>query len=430
MGVGFEAAIILAMILANGVFSMSEIAVVSARRARLQKLADGGDAGAAAALEIAGEPNQFLSTVQIGITLIGTLAGAFGGATLASELATPLATVPWIGENAEPVSFALVVAGITYLSLVLGELVPKRIALNAPESIASRMAPPMRALSRFASPAVRFLSFSTEAVLKLLPFRPDSEPTVTEEEVRTMIALGADSGVFHREEREMVEGVFRLGDRRAQDLMTLRSKIVWIDMHRPLSEAMAVVQSHPYSRYPAARGSLDRLAGFVEARDLVGLAGGSSVPESILKKPIFVPETFPALRLIERFRTTRTPVILVVDEHGQVMGMLTPTDVLEAIVGDLPLPLEKVEPKVVRRDDGSLLVDGLTTIDELKDVLAFDEPVEAERTYNTVGGFVLHELKALPNIGDRFVFAGFRFEVVDMDGRRVDRVLISREPSA
>ncbi len=426
---GIEILLIFLLIVGNGVFAMSEIAVISARRVRLAKLGEKGNQGALVALRLTEDPNLFLSTVQVGITVVGTLAGVYGGATIAEKLSVSIAGWPRIGPYATPIAFGFVVAVISYLSLILGELVPKRIALSNPERIATLVAKPMQMVSRIASPIVKFLSFSTNMALKLLPVLPKHEQGVTEEEVRAMIALGTKSGVFLPQEREMVEGVFRLGDRRVADLMTPRSKVLWLEADHPISAALEVIQHHPYSRYPVAKGDLDRVIGFIEARDLVGVSDLSARLASKIKKPLFVPEAFPALRLIERFRISTVPVAIVVGEHGDVMGIVTATDLLEAIVGELPQPEEDFEPRVVEREDGSMLVDGLMSIGELKELLRVDDLGPAEDAYNTLGGFVMHELGRIPKIGDQFDQLGRHFEVVDMDGHRVDRVLISAKGS-
>lgn len=428
-GVSLEITVVLLLILVNGVLAMAEIAVVSARRARLQRLAERGSRGAAKALRLAENPTRFLSTVQVGITLVGILAGAFGGATIARTLAAYIAGIPRIGEHSEAISLGLVVLAITYLSLIIGELVPKRVALNNPERVASAMAGPMELLAKISSPVVRLLSGSTDLLLKLLPLKQTAEPAVTEEEIRTMIALGTKSGLFHQAEREMVDAVFRLGDRKVVELMTPRTKVAWLDQDEPAEDAIRRILDTPFSRFPVGKGSLDRCQGFVQARDLLAaIAGGGSLQwTDHLRQPMYVPEGFPALRLVELFRSAKVQLAFVIGEHGDVMGIVTTTDLLEAIVGDLPAPHEEHEPRVVRREDGSLLVDGMLSIPELKSLLSVEERLPAEGEYNTLGGFVMHQLGRVPSIGDKFRSASHEFEVVDMDARRVDRVLIRGE---
>ncbi len=427
MGIGAEVGIILLLVLANGVFAMSEIALISSRRARLEQRAGAGSRGAAAALALTGQPNRFLSTVQVGITFVGTFAGAFGGATIAEELAAILSPIAYIGVHSDVIAFGLVVAGIAYLSLVLGELVPKRIALSSPETIAALAARPMRILSRIAGPLVAILSASTNLVLKFLPVKSESEPIVTEEEIRMMIGHGVQIGVLQPMERELLEGVFRLGDRRAVELMTPRTQAVWLDIQQPVADILRLMKDSPASCFPAVRGSPDRIAGFIETRDLIGVDPERIRMEDYLKPPIEVREHFPALRLIDVFRNSKSPMALVVDEHGQTTGVVMLIDLLEAIVGDLPQAGEEYEPRVVVRSDGSLLVDGGMPIAEVKERLDIAETgPPAEEAYVTLGGFVMHEVGRVPSIGDSFRRFGYSFEVVDMDGFRVDRVLISR----
>jgi putative hemolysin len=426
MHTGLEIGLILLLILANGAFSMSEIALISSRRARLEQRADSGSRGARTALLLTGQPNRFLSTVQIGITFVGTFAGAFGGATLAEDLAAILSPIRHIGAHSEAVAFGVVVTSIAYLSLVLGELVPKRIALASPETIASLAARPMRLLSTLAAPLVAVLSASTNLVLRLLPLQRGSEPVVTEEEIRGMIAHGARTGILHPAEREMLEGVFHLNDRYAVELMTPRNQAVWIDLDQPVEDSLRLIRESPSSCFPAFRGSPDRVQGFIETRDLIGLAARDIRLEQHLKPAIEVREHLPALRLVDLFRESKSPVALVVGEDGQPRGVVTVMGLLEAIVGDLPQAGEEYEPRVVSRADGSLLVDGRMPIGELGDRLRVGHLAPEERTYVTLGGFVMNAMGDVPSIGDAFERFGYRFEVVDMDGRRVDRVLVSR----
>ena len=428
MGIGSEIGLIIVLVLANGAFAMSEIALVSSRRALLEQRAESGSRGAAAALLLSGEPNLFLSTVQVGITFIGTFAGAFGGAVIAGELAAALTPLPYVGGYSEAAALVLVVAGIGYLSIVLGELVPKRIALSSPERVAALVARPMRMVSVIARPAVAILSASTNLALRLLSVKPEPAPLITGGEIRMMIAHGARAGILEPMEREMLEGVFRLADRRAVELMTPRTQAVWIDVDQPVEDILRVVRSSPSSCFPAVRGSPDRIAGFIETRELVGRDPAGLRVEEHLKPAIEVPEDFPVLRLIELFRDSKTPMALVVDEHGQAAGVVTVIDLLEAIVGDLPQAGEEYEPRVVARPDGSLLVDGRLPIAELGERLHLARLGPADKAYSTLGGFVMHEVGRVPSIGDSFLRLGYRFEVVDMDGFRVDRVLISEAP--
>ncbi len=423
-----EVIFIILLLTANGVFAMSEIAVISARKARLQRMAAGGDRRARAALELARAPDRFLSTVQIGITLVGILAGAFGGATIAEQLGVVLNRVPALDPYGEAVGLAAVVLIITYLSLVVGELVPKRVGMNNPEGIAKLVARPMTALSRLASPVVHLLSFSTSAVLRLLRTRPPEGPPVTEDEVRVMIEQATQAGVFEQAEQEMVESIFRLGDRRVTALMTPRLDIAWLDINSPPEEVARQIFASHYSRLPVCDRHPDNVLGIVKAKDLLSvvLSGKPLDLRASLRQPLFVPESMTALRLLELFRESRTHVALVVSEHGSVEGLVTLTDVLEAIVGDLVPPGGQAEPMAVERDDGSWLLDGGITIDDFKEVFPVGRmPGEEEGAYETLAGFVIMHLGRIPAAADRFEWGGLTFEVVDMDGRRVDKVLVT-----
>jgi putative hemolysin len=427
--IAIEIIVILALITANGVFAMAEIAVVSARRALLRQQAEAGDRGARVALELAEQPNQFLSTVQIGISLIGVLAGAFGGATIAEELATILENVPVVGPYGETIGVIGVVLLITYFSLVIGELAPKRYALTNAERIAARVAPFMEGLSRIAAPVVSLLSLSTNLVLRVFAPRLPKKAPVTEDEIRVMIQEGTEEGVFEPAEEEMISHIFRLADRTVEELMTPRSEVIWLDLADPPEETRQKIAASAHSRFPVVRENLDNVVGLVYARDL--LARTLECEEfdlpSAVRPALFVPENAPVLSLLERFRESKSHAALVIDEYGGFNGLVTVNDVLDAIVGDLPLPEEGADPKVVQREDGSWLVDGLLSVDELRELLGLKElPGGAETLYRTVGGLVLASLGRIPVTGDQFGWEQWHFEVVDMDGFRVDTVLVSR----
>jgi putative hemolysin len=427
--IGIEVSIILLLVLANGVFALSEIAVVSARRARLQQRADEGNKGSAIAIELLGKPDDFLSTVQVGITLISTLAGAFGGARLAGKLAPALTTLPVIGAYAETAAMGLIVLAISYLSLILGELVPKRLALSNPERFAALLAPLMNRVSRIAAPAVRFLSWSAGIVMRILPFRKSPEPAVTEEEIKLLVKEGAEAGTFHEAEHEMVQGVFRLGDRRAVELMRPRHTIIWINLRSEPEEVQRIVAATPYTRLPVGDGTLDRIQGFVHVKDLLNLCiGGQQMDiQSILRPIPAVPESMPALKVLEVFRSSRTHIAAVINEHGGVEGLIALNDIMEAIVGELEAAGEGEDTGWARqREDGSWLIDGLMPIYELKELLGLRSlEGENEGTFTTLGGFVMATLNRIPETGDHFESQGRRYEVMDMDGNRVDRVLVS-----
>ncbi|MEW6736101.1 MAG: hemolysin family protein [Acidobacteriota bacterium] len=423
----FELLFILLLTITNGLFSMSELAIVSARQARLQQQAKKGDVGARVALELAGAPNDFLSTVQIGITLIGILAGAVGGTNIAEQIKVRLSGIPIIGHYSEAIGVGVVVILITYLSLVIGELLPKRLALSRAEGIAVVMSRPMRLIAKITSPAVRFLSLSTEGLLRLFGVRSSSENPVTEEEIKILIHQGAQAGMFEQAEREMVEGVFRLGDKRVSSLMTPRKDIIWLDINSSVDKIRSVISSSIYSRFPVANDNLDKVVGVVQAKDLLdhSLAGNALNLQMVLHSPLFIPEIMPALKALETFKKFRKHIALVVDEYGGVQGLITIHDILEAIVGDIPVEDESDSSQMVKRDDGSFLLDGMLPIDKIKEALHIEQlPNEDKGYYYTLAGFIVSHMGHLPTTGEHFEWNGFRFEVMDMDGHRVDKVLV------
>jgi putative hemolysin len=426
-----EIAIIFVLILTNGVFAMSEIAVVSSRKARLAKRAHDGDAGAKVALDLAEHPGDFLSTVQVGISLIGIGAGAFGGATLTDALAARLAQVPAVARYAEPLALTVVVLAITYFSLILGELVPKRLALLGPERVASAVARPMRMLSVIAAPVVRVLSGSSSLVLKALGARASEEPPVTEEEIKLLLAQGTQAGAFEAREQEIVERVFRFADRRLGSLMTPRTRVVWLDVHDSPEEIRRTIADSPFSRFPVGDGQLENCLGFVRTRELLDrvLAGEALDLQACLRQPLLLPENARALDVLERFKASGTHLAMVIDEYGGIHGLVTLNDVLEAIVGDMPTVGEVDEAAAVRRQDGSWLVDGAIPIEELRELVAVPRlPAEEKGAYRTLAGFVMQQLGRVPRTGDRFEWGTFTFEVVDMDGHQVDKVLVAGGP--
>jgi putative hemolysin len=424
----FEILIVVLLIIANGVFAMSEIAVVSARKIRLQDLADRGDTKAQAALELANSPNRFLSTVQVGITLIGIFAGAFGGATIAGSLSVYLDRIPLIQPYSQPLAFFLVVLGTTYLSLIVGELVPKRLALNDPEKIAIATAVPMRWLATIAYPIVHLLSVSTESVLKLLGVNPaTTEPLVTEDEIKVLIRQGTEAGMFEEAEQDMVERVFHLGDQRATALMTPRFDITWLDINDTFEVNRQKMISSRHSRFPICQDALDHVLGVAHVTDILSrsLSGEAIDFTTILRQPLYVPESTRALKILELFQQSGSHIAIVVDEYGVIQGIITLNDVMEVIIGDIPFADQPHEADVIRREDGSLLIDGMLPIDELKKWLEVEDlPGEERGIYHTLGGFVVAQLGRIPASSDHFEWADFRFEVVDMDGNRVDKVLV------
>lgn len=426
-----EIALILLLIVANGIFSGSEIAVVSARKVRLEQLREQGDRKAREALRLANAPNNFLATVQIGITLIGILSGAVGGATVAQRLRPFFEGIPALQPYSEGISVALVVSVITYLSLVIGELVPKRIALSNPEKLACVVASPMRTLAQLSAPLVHLLSTSTDALLKLLGIQATNEPDITEEEIKVLIRQGAESGMFEEAEQEMVERVFRLGDRPVRAIMTPRTEITWLDTEAPLAESLQTVSNSTHSRFPVGQGSLDNCVGVVRGSHLLAaqLAGQPLDLQAMAQAPLYISEAIRALKVIEQFKQTGVHIALVTDEYGGIEGVVTLNDLMEAIVGDLPSLEDQEEPPIIQRDDGSWLLDGALDIHEFKDYFEQKRlPDEATGSFYTLGGFVVHSLGHIPQSGESFEWNGLRFEVMDMDGPRVDKVLLILRP--
>ncbi len=419
---GAELLIIAILIALNNILAMTEAALLSARKARLQQRLNEGDRRAGAALQLTENPNQFLSVIQIGITLIDVLTGAVAGATLAAFLSKELEKFPPLAPYSETLGLTAVVLVITYFSIVLGELVPKRLAIQNPEKIASIAARPMLVLSKVLSPVVHFLSLSTDIILRMIGARPSTAPPVTEEEIRVLLDQGTQAGIFEAAEQDMVAGVFRLNDRRVYSLMTPRTEIVWLDVRDSPAEILAKMTEGPYSRFPVCQGNLDNVLGIVKSRELLtrSLAGQPIQLKDCLTPALFIPETTFASRALEVFKENNKKLVLVIDEFGGVTGLLTINDVLEEIVGDI----ETGEPQATQRQDGSWLLDGMLEVDEFKELFHLGG-LPNEDDYETLGGFVMASLGRIPKTTDQFEWQGLRFEVVDMDGRRVDKVLVT-----
>jgi putative hemolysin len=423
-----EIFLILFLIVLNGLFALSELALVSARKARLEQLADEGDARARIALELAEAPNSFLSTIQIGITFIGILAGAFGGATLAELLDPYIAAFPLLAPYSEGISVTAVVVCITYVSLIIGELAPKRLALNNPERLARLVAPPIQKLTRLTHPLVLLLGGSTNLLLRLFRVRPSSEPGVTEEEIKLLINKGTRAGIFQEFEQETIERVFRLADRRVAVFMTPRANVVWLDLNDSEEETKRKIALHKFSFFPVAREALDDVVGVVRAKELLSLTmeGQPFNLQAICRKPLFVWESTPAVKVLELFKKSGTHIALVVDEYGAIHGLVTFDDILRSVFEDVEDAPEG-EKEIVEREDGSWLISGSLPLDEFLDYIDAGKLSEEERTgMHTVAGFVMEKIGAVPTEGQYFVWRGLRFEVVDMDGRRVDKILMSR----
>lgn len=420
--------IILLLIFANGLFAMSEIAIVTARKPRLRVQAEGGSARASAALRLAENPEDFLSTIQIGITLINILAGVFGEAAITREIEPTIRELPIVGAYSQPVSQGLVVIAITYLTLVMGELVPKRIGLAYAERVSMRVAQPMKLLAWISAPLVRLLSISTRLLLSLLRLQPSSEPNVTVEEVQSLMEQGRESGVFEPINEEMVEQVFRLRERRVNDLMTPRPDVVYLDLEDPIEETRQIIMEKRHSRYPVMKGDEDNVVGFVLARDLLAQALSNEPLDltPIMRQVLIVPEGLPVLEVLERFKDDKAQLAIIIDEYGELQGLMTFNDLLEEIVGDVPEVGDPDDPKALQRDDGSWLIDGMFPVDDLKEMFNIKMlPEEDENYYQTIGGLIMIYLGRVPTEGDKFEWEKFRFEVVDMDWRRVDKVLLT-----
>ena len=421
--------LIVLLILINGIFAGSELAMMSARRLRLEHQAEAGDPRAEVALKLIRSPNDFLSTVQIGITSIGILSGALGGSRLAEALQPLLEAVPTLRALAEPIALGIVVTLITFLSLVLGELVPKRIALSNPERIACLVAPPMRTLSRWLAPLAHLLGSSTDRMLSLMGIGESGEPEITEDEIRTMLRRGTESGLFEVAEHAMVERVFRLADRPVKAIMTPRTEISWLDLSESPRSHLERVMAVNHSLFPVARDNLDDCVGVVRGRTFLAaqLSEGPREIEAFLQPPLYVGESTRALKLIEQFRTSGVHIALVTDEFGGIEGLVTLNDMMEAIVGDLSTARDKEDPMIIVRQDGSWLLDGALDIADFKDMVQKERlPEEIRGGYKTLGGFVMHHLEHIPRAGEAFVWKDIRIEVVDMDGNRVDKLLVSR----
>lgn len=414
----------------NALFAMYEIAMVAARKVRLEQRVEAGSRGAQDALDLLKDPDQqYLSTVQIMITMIDTLAGGIGGASLAGPLAQQLHKITWLANQADLIALVIVVVIITYFSIVLGELIPKRLAVSKPEKVVTSLSPIIRFLSKLLRSINKLLSVSVDAGLRILRINTDKGPSITEEEIKSYIEEGRDIGVIEEAERDMVSGIFRLGDRRVEALMTPRTEMAWIDIESPKEEIWGQLLTSPHSRIPITEGDLDNILGYLQIRDLLGLPPNDSEINlrDYLKEPIYLPENMAALKALEIFQTTGVHLALVVDEFGGITGMVTDYDILEAIVGEIPEDSEDTDSIAVQRDDGSWLFDGLIIIDQLKDILGFSAmPDEGRVGYQTLSGFVMSQLGRIPKTGAKFQFDEYTFEVVDMDGRRVDKVLVTR----
>ncbi|MBS3944672.1 MAG: HlyC/CorC family transporter [Melioribacter sp.] len=421
-----EVFIILILVLLNGFFAMSEIAIVSSKKARLEDFAKKGKRGAKIALLLITEPEKFLSTVQVGITLIGIVAGAYGGIAIAADITPIVQKIALFKEAAEEISIIFVVAIITYLSLVIGELVPKTIAFNNPETIAVIVAPMMKLLSTVVSPVISLLTFSTKLFLKTFRIKHKTQPPITEGELKILLEQGSKHGTLETKEAEMIQSIFRFGDRKADSIMTVRKDVVWIDVNDSSEKIKEIIMKYKFSKYPVCDGSLDKLLGVISIRDfLENYFSNDEVDlRSIMIQPVIVTDFSNSLKILEKFRQTKNYIAIVIDEYGAVQGLITLHDLVENIFGDLPEIFEHNEEEIFYENDGSMLIEGSFLVDELEELLKIN--LQDKNKYNTLGGLIMYHLNKIPNTGDSFELEHFLFKVVDMDGKRVDKVLVKK----
>lgn len=419
-----EVVIILVLILLNGIFSMAEIALVSARKVRLENAAKQGDDKARAALKLSNSPDTFLSTVQIGITLIGILTGLYSGEQLKEDVKGFVMQMPALAPYSNAIATAIIVICVTYFTLVLGELFPKRIGLANPELIAKNVAAPMTFLSRLTFPFVWLLSRSTAALVSLFGLKRSSDNNVTEEEIKAIISEGTSSGAIEETEQEIIERVFHLGDRNITSLMTHRTDIVWLDVNEEVESYKRKIKQAPHSVYPVCEGQIDNIRGILTIKDLY-TAGNVAVLKDIMKKPLFIPENNTAYQVLEKFKETQIHAAFIVDEYGTFLGMITLNDILEAIVGDMP-ETGQDDYNMIKRDDGSYLIDAqIPFYDFLSEFDMEDQMVEFEQEFDTLAGFILHHLEHIPQTGEKLEWRRFTFEIVDMDAHRIDKILVT-----
>lgn len=424
---GVSVLIVLILILANGLFAMTEIAIVTSKKNRLEVLAEKGDTRASVALELSENPNQLLSTIQIGITLIGVITGAFGGATIAGQLAQYVEKIAVVASFSYQLSFILVVGLSTYLSLIIGELVPKRIGMGNPEKMACIVAKPMYFFSKFNRPVIWFLSKSTELVLKLLRVKPNTDPEVTEEEITQLIEQGVYSGVVEEIEQDMVEQIFYLGDKRLADILTPRTQLAWIDIEDSFVDIISSMNASPHSKFPVGKGSLDNFQGIIHTKDVFAkmISGESFDITECIKETLIHPESMKVFQALKTFREAGRHEAIVIDEYGGIEGFVTLHDIMENIIGDMPLSGDEPDPEIIEKDENSWLADGLVPIDHF--MRYFDiEDAPIPTYYHTLGGFIINQIGDIPKVTDKVTIGDLLLEVIDMDNVRVDKVLITK----
>ncbi|WP_324763421.1 hemolysin family protein [Sinorhizobium meliloti] len=423
----FELLVIFILLLINAFFALSEMAIVSASKPLLRQMVKQGNRRAEAALTLAEDPGKFLSTVQVGITLVGILAGAYGGATIAAKIAPFLNDIGWISPYGDTVAVALVVTLITFLSVVIGELIPKQLALRNPEGLAMLVAGPMALLSRIAAPVVFIFETAASIAMRLMGMRPEDADRVTEEEVQAIMAEGVESGAIEKSEHEMLRRIIRLGDRNVKSIMTHRTEVGFIDVHDSLETIGQKIRQFGHSRYPVIDGPSGDVIGAVLTKEILNVA--PAAPFNIrdyVREILTLPETASCLKALEAFKSSSINMAMIVDEYGSTEGIITTADILEAIVGVIPSNYDNSEHALIRqRDDGSYIVDGRTPIDEIHLQIGIDG-IEADGDFETIAGFLVQQLRKTPEEGDTAEAHGYRFEVIDMDGRRIDKILVSR----
>jgi putative hemolysin len=420
-----EIIIIIALILLNGLFAMTEIAIVSSRKARLEEKAKSGSKNAKLALKLSLEPEKFLSAIQVGITLVGIISGVYGGVALTEDLIPHIEKFHLLKPYAEEISYLLIVGTITYFSLVIGELVPKTIALNNAENIAILFAPALNILTKIAYPVIQLLSISTKLFIKLFRIKVNENPPVTEEELKMLIDQGATFGSIEKKESELLKRVFKFGDRKANSIMTQRNDVIWLDVNDNIEVTRKTIFENEFAIYPVCNGSLDDVLGVITAKDFYKELNNVSEIRSLMKEPIYVIDSFSAYRILEILKEKKNYNAFVIDEYGVFQGIITLRDIVENIVGDIPQHDEKEEHPVIKRDDGSFLVDGGTLLDDLLEQLPLDIPKNLEN-YITIAGYILNVANKIPAEGEKFISGNFSFEIIDMDGKRIDKLLITK----
>ena len=417
--------IIIGLLIMNGILAMTETALLAVRLARLQNLAKEGDKKAQTAIKLAENPNQFLSTIQVGITLIDVMTGAIGGATLAIVVTGWFEKVPILEPYSGSIGLFIVIGSITFFSIILGELVPKRLAIQQPERIASLMAKPMAITSGIMAPIVRFLSFCTNLVLRLIGVKDTNGPLVTEEEIQVLLDQGTQAGIFEESEQDMVQGVFSLNDRRLSSLLTPRSEITWLDVNDPPDVVIRKIADSPYSRLPVCRGGLEHILGVVKAKDVLlaeMVRKGQRISE-LLQPALFLPESAYASHALEMFREGESEVIFIIDEFGVVQGLVTIEDIVSEIIGEFA----NDEPQAIQRPDGSWLLDGMLPVEDFRTIFDLKD-LPSENEYDTLAGLILILMGRIPKPADQYEWNGLRYEIMDMDGNRVDKVMVSMSP--